>query len=68
MGGALGLQVASKLPISKLWEWKVMHENTIAEKKNNGNCHIILSKNYEIDDSLTGIPKRKRNWNKIVRK
>ena len=41
--------------------------NTIAEK-NNGNCHIILSKNCEIDDSLTGIPKGRRNWNKMVRK
>lgn len=47
--------------------WKVMHEIPLL-KKNNGSCHIILSKNCEIDDSLTGIPKGRRNWNKMVRK
>lgn len=47
--------------------WKVMHEIPLL-KKNNGSCHIILSKNCEIDDSLTGVPKGRKNWNKMVRK
>lgn len=40
--------------------WKVMHEIPLL-KKNNGSCHIILSKNCEIDDSLTGVPKGRKN-------
>lgn len=50
------------------WGYKLLWKEIPLLKKNNGSCHIILSKNCEIDDSLTGIPKGRRNWNKMVRK